>query len=103
MPIQASIKQSNGATATYHVVSSLPNALNQSPPQAQAQVLCFLDQPTFASGGTPLGTATYDVSGMLLDVATAPASGATVQQAIVGMTEQFLLTLPAFAGATVVA
>ena len=102
MPIQASIKQLNGAIATYHVVTSLPNALNQSPPQAQAQVSCFLDQATFASGGTPLGTATYDVSGMLLLTASAPSSGATVQQAITSMAEQFLLTLPAFAGATVV-
>ena len=103
MPIQAPIKQANGATATYHVLDGLPNQFNPVSTQAQAQISSYLDQPSYAAGCTPLGTATYDVTGMLKDIASVPATGATVQQAIVGMTEQYLLGLAAFSGGAQVA
>lgn len=100
MPIQLSITQPSGAVATYHVVSGTPRALFDGTNQVVTMVNSYLSQATHAAGDPPLSQNQIDVSPMLTIAAPNPPSGATVQQAIVGMMEQYLLTTPTFTGGT---
>jgi hypothetical protein len=99
MPLQLSIPEECGVTATYHVVMS-GNFIVSPNGDCVVQINSYLDQPTYAAGKIPLATITLDCGPLMAQAAPTPPQGATMQQAVQGIIETYLLTTPTFAGAT---
>ena len=93
MPIQCSVTQPNGATATYHVVMNATTNYT-SPPNGTCDINSYFDAAHAADpNGVPLGSFKVDIS---------PLVGAPLVAApsIKYATEIYLLSLPVFAGGT---
>lgn len=99
MPIQCSIAQPSGVVATYHVVTSIPDDFLGA--KATCYVNSYLDQAHYASApASPIVSSSNDISAVLTQVPPTPAEGATVQQIITSIAEQYLLTVAPFTGGT---
>jgi len=94
MPISLNITQPTGAVATYHAVDTGSFSTSNG-----GSLIVSIDSYV-TTGAEPLVTTKLDVTPLLASVPPTPPTGATVLQIVVGMIEQYLLTLPLFTGGT---
>ena len=87
MPIQLSLPQPTGVTATYHKVVGY----NGGDTSLVATVASYLSADTFNAGNSPILTQSVEVGFVLEMPSSNPPAGATIKQVVYGILENALV------------